>query len=66
MYLLELAQKRMKVAGAKMLAAEVLTEEDLLGRRQKLITVSSRATDQIPQVCGARTLPLLQANHPMA
>jgi hypothetical protein len=34
-----IAQKGMKVAGAKMLAADILTEEDLLGRRRKLITI---------------------------
>ncbi len=33
MYLLELAQKGMKVAGAKMLAADMLMEEDLLGEK---------------------------------
>ncbi len=33
MYLLELAQKEMKVAGAKRLAADVLMEEDLLGKK---------------------------------
>jgi hypothetical protein len=30
MYLLKMAQNGMKVAGAKMLAADVLTEEDVL------------------------------------
>jgi hypothetical protein len=43
MYLLEMAQKGMKVAGAKMLSADVLIEEDLLGMKQKLITVGSRS-----------------------
>jgi hypothetical protein len=32
----------------------------------KLITVGSRAANQIAQMYGRRTLPLLQANHPLA
>jgi hypothetical protein len=39
MYLLEVAQKGMKVAGVKMLAVDVLTEDDVLGRKRQLITV---------------------------
>jgi hypothetical protein len=66
MYLLELAQKGIKVARAKMLAAEVLIKRDLLWRRHRLITLCSRAANQITQVYAARTLPLLQADHPLA
>ncbi len=47
MYLLELAQKRMQVAGAKMLAADGLIKEGVVGRRRRLITVSSRAANYI-------------------
>jgi hypothetical protein len=43
LYLLEMAQKGMKVAKVKMLAADVQTEEDMLGKRRKLISVGSRA-----------------------
>ncbi len=66
MYLLELAQKGMKVAGAKMLAADVLIEEDILGKRCKLITDILRAANQIEQVYDVKTLPLLLATHSMA
>jgi hypothetical protein len=66
LYLLELVQKGMKVAGAKMLAADVLTEEDILVKRCKLITIGSRAANQIEQVYGMKTLLLLQATHPKA
>ncbi len=33
--------------GSKMLAADVLTEVDLLGRRHRLITVGSTAANQV-------------------
>lgn len=52
------------VAGAKMLAADVLMEEDILGRRGKLITIGS--ANRVAQVYGTKTLPQLQATHPMA
>jgi hypothetical protein len=48
-----------------MLATEVLTEDNVLGQRRKLITVGSRATNQIAHVYGVRELPELQASHPM-
>jgi hypothetical protein len=66
LYLLELAQKGMGISGAKMSATDVLTEEDVLGQRRKLITVSSRAVNQTPGVYGASELPVLQAAHPLA
>ncbi len=49
MYLLELAQKGMKVKGAMMLATCMLTEKDILGKKHKLITVSSRVANHVPQ-----------------
>jgi hypothetical protein len=65
MYQLDLAQKGMRIVGAKMLATCVLTEEDV-GRRCKLITVGSRAANQVTQVYGAKALPLLQSDDPLA
>ncbi len=56
----------MGVAGAKMLATDMLTEEDVLGHRRKLITVSSWASNQIAHIYGVRALPVLQASHPVA
>jgi hypothetical protein len=66
LYLLEMAQKGMKVAEVKMLVADVQTEEDMLGKRRKLISVGSRAVKQVAQVYGMKTLHLLQSTHPMA
>jgi hypothetical protein len=37
----------MKVAVSKILAADVLMEKDALGRRHKLITIGSRAANQV-------------------
>ncbi len=65
-YLLELAQKGRKVYGAQMVAASVLAGEDVVGRRRKLITVGLKATNQVPQVCQAKALLLLQGDHPLA
>jgi hypothetical protein len=56
----------MWISGVKMLATDVLTEEDVLGQKRKLITVGSRAVNQVAGVYGARELPLLQAANPMA
>ncbi len=49
-----------------MLAADVLIEEDILGKRCKLITAILRAANQIEQVYDVKTLPLLLATHSMA
>jgi hypothetical protein len=66
LYLLELAQKGMGISAAKMLATNVVTEEDVLGQRRKLITVGSRAKNQIAGVYGRGELPVLQRVHPLA
>jgi hypothetical protein len=39
LYLLELAQKGMGISGARMLVTIVVTEEDVLRQRRKLISV---------------------------
>jgi aromatic ring hydroxylase len=44
---LELAQKGMGISGAKMLTTNIVTEENMLGQRRKLITVGSRTRNQI-------------------
>jgi hypothetical protein len=49
-----------------MLASSVLTEEDVVRKWHKLGTVGSRAANQVPQVYGAKALPLLQGDHPLA
>jgi hypothetical protein len=42
LYLLERAQKGMKISGAEMLAMDVVTEEDINGVKRKLIMIGSR------------------------
>ncbi len=37
-------QVRLKIKGAKMLVADALTEEDILGIRRKLIVLGSRGS----------------------
>jgi hypothetical protein len=41
LYLLETAQKGLTVKGAMMIATNVLTEEYILGKKHKLITLDS-------------------------
>jgi hypothetical protein len=50
----------MTIKGAKMLTTCMLTKEVVLGNRRKLISVGSRAANQIPQV-----LPVLLRSHPL-
>ncbi len=66
LYLLENAQKGLKVQGAMMLAADVLTKEYILGVKRKLVTLGSRGSDQIPKIDSPAHLPLLTENNPMA
>ncbi len=63
--MLELVQKGMGISGAKMLATNVVTEEDVLGQKRKLITVGSRAKNKIAGVYGRGELPVLQTVHPL-
>jgi hypothetical protein len=56
----------MGISGAKMLATNVVTEEDVLGQRRKLIMIGSRAKNQIAGICGRAELPVLQRVHPLA
>jgi hypothetical protein len=58
LYLLEVAQKGMGISGAKMLATNIVTEEDMLGQRRKLITIGSRAVNQITGVYRRGELPV--------
>jgi hypothetical protein len=66
LYLLELAQKGMGISGAKMLATNIVTEEDMLGQKRKLIMIGSRALNQIAGVYGRGELPVLQWAHSLA
>lgn len=66
LFLLKLAQKGMGIKGAKMLATRILTEEDVLGNKHRLIAVGSRAANQVPQMFGTEALSVLQGSHPLA
>jgi hypothetical protein len=63
-YLLEKAQKGLKVKGTKMFAADVLTVEEVLGVCELIILVS-RVSSQIPKIYSKPHLPLMNGNHPM-
>jgi hypothetical protein len=56
----------MGISGAKMLATNIVTEEDVLGQKRKLITIGSRAMNQIAGVYMRGELPVLQLAHPLA
>ncbi len=56
----------MGISGAKMLATNVVIEEDMLRQRRKLITVGSRTKNQIAGIYKKGELPMLQRTHPLA
>ncbi len=66
LYLLEQAQKGMKISGAKMLAMDVVTEEDINGVLRKLIVIGSRGRNQIKDVYGHAELPVTARDHKLS
>ncbi len=66
LYLLELVQKGMKISGERLLATDVVTEEDVIGKRRKLIMIGSRGRNQIAEVYGRAELPVLPKGHPLS
>jgi hypothetical protein len=66
LYLLERAQKGMKISGAKMLAMDVVTEEDINGVKRKLIVFGSRGRNQIKDVYGQAELPVMAKDHKLS
>jgi hypothetical protein len=53
----------MKISGAKMLAMDVVTEEDINGVKRKLIMFGSRGRNQIKDVYGQAELPVMAKDH---
>jgi hypothetical protein len=53
----------MKVSGAKMLAMDVVTEEDINRTKRKLIVIGSRGRNQIKDMCGTTDLPVMARDH---
>jgi hypothetical protein len=66
LYLLEQAQKGMKIPGAKMLAMDVATEEDINGIKRKLIVIGSRCRNQIKGMYGTADLPVMAKDHELS
>ncbi len=58
LYLLENVQKGLRVKGAKVLAADMLTEEDILGIRRKFIILGSRGIAKSKKPITHHTCPL--------
>jgi hypothetical protein len=49
-----------------MLATNIVTKEDVLGQRRKLITVGLRTRNQIAEIYEKGEFPVLQRAHPLA
>jgi hypothetical protein len=56
----------MKISGSKMLATDVVTEENVIGKRRKLIVIGSRGRNQIEGIYGQAELPILPRDHPLS
>jgi hypothetical protein len=64
--LLERAQKGMRISGVKMLAMDVVMEEDVNGVKRKLIVIGSRGKNQIEDIYGQAELPALAREHKLS
>ncbi len=53
----------MKILGAKMLAMDVVMEEDINGVKRKLIVIGSRGRNQIKDVYRQAELPVMAKDH---
>jgi hypothetical protein len=66
LYMLELAQRGMQISGVRMLATDVVTEEDVVRKGRKLNVIGSRGRNQIAGIYGQAKLAELQRNHPLS
>jgi hypothetical protein len=66
LFLLERAQKGMKILGAKMLAVDTVVKEDMNGIKRKLIVIESRGRNQIKGMYGQDDLPVLARDHKLS
>jgi hypothetical protein len=66
LFLLEQAQKGMRIPGAKQLNVDTVTEEDVNGVKRKLIVIGSRGRNQIKGVYGPVDLPVLTRDHKLS
>jgi hypothetical protein len=53
----------MKISGVKMLAMDVVTEEDINGIKRKLIVIGSRGRNQIKDIYRQAELPVMAKDH---
>jgi transposase InsO family protein len=63
LFLLEQAQKGMRIPGVKQLIVDTVTEEDINGVKRKLIVIRSRERNQIKGMYGPVDLPVLARDH---
>ncbi len=66
LFLLEQAQKGMKIPGAKHLATDMVTEEDINGVKRKLVVIGSRGRNQIKGIYGTVDLPVIAKDHKLS
>jgi hypothetical protein len=66
LFLLEQAQKGIKIPGAKQLTIDTVTEEDINGVKRKLIVIGSRGRNQIKGMYGLVDLPVLAKDHELS
>jgi hypothetical protein len=61
-----MAQKDRTVRGAKMLVINILTKEDILGTKCKIITFGFRGCNEIPRIYNVTELPIIINDHLLA
>jgi hypothetical protein len=66
LFLLELAQKQMKIPRAKMLTMDTVMKEDINGIKRKLIVIGTRGRNQIKSIYGEVDLPVLAKDHKLS
>ncbi len=66
LFLLEQAQKGMKVPKARTLTVDTVTEEDVNGIKRKLTVIGTRGRNQIKGIYGQVNLPVLAKDHKLS
>ncbi len=66
LFILEQAQRGMKIPGAKMLTVDTVTERDMNGVARKLIVIGSRGRNYIKGIYGQKDLPILAKDHKLS
>ncbi len=66
LFLLERAQKGMKIPRAKTLTVDTVVEEDVNGIKRKLTVVGTRGRNQIQGIYGQTDLPVLAKDHKLS